>query len=56
MFAPVSVRFRKIPNGTSGAAERSSIATNAPIRAAATPIRPSVWNEPQPALDASTSA
>ena len=29
MFAPVSVRLRKIPNGTSGAGERSSTNTNA---------------------------
>ena len=31
-FAPVSVRRRKIENGTSGAAERRSIATNAASR------------------------
>jgi hypothetical protein len=36
-FAPVSVRIRKIENGTSGERERSSIATNAPSRAAEIP-------------------
>ena len=51
MFAPVSVRSRKIRKGTSGAFERSSITTNAPISAAETASRPIVWAEPQPALD-----
>ena len=55
-FAPVSVRRRKILNGTSGAAERCSITTKAPSRATAAASRPIVWPEPQPASGASTSA
>src|SRR2546427_9055445 len=56
MLAPVRVRMRKIRNGTSGACERRSIAMKAAISAADRPIRPSVRNEPQPALVASTIA
>jgi hypothetical protein len=40
-LAPVSVRLRKMPNGTSGAFERSSIAVKVASRtaaAASTPI------------------
>ena len=55
-LAPVSVRMRKIENGTSGAAERRSIATNAASSATAAASRPIVWPEPQPASGASTSA
>ena len=55
MLVPVIVRLRKMPNGTSGAFERSSIATNAPSSASATAPRPSVWPESQPASLASTS-
>ena len=55
-LAPVSVRSRKIENGTSGAAERRSIATKAPSSATAPASRPIVWVEPQPASGASTSA
>ena len=56
MLAPVSVRLRKIENEISGWLERSSMATNAAISPRATAIRPSVWDEPQPTLTASTSA
>ena len=55
-FAPVSVRRRKIRNGTSGAAERSSITTKAASSAADSASKPIVWVEPQPASVASTSA
>ena len=55
-FAPVSVRMRKIENGTSGLAERSSIATKAAISAADAASSPIVWPEPQPASGASISA
>src|SRR5436190_6494393 len=55
-FAPVSVRSRKIPNGTSGSLERSSIATKAAKSTADTASNPIVWVEPQPALVASTNA
>src|ERR687898_638054 len=56
MLAPVSVRRRKIRNGISGAAERSSIATKAAISAAESPRSPSVWADPHPASVASTIA
>ena len=55
-LAPVSVRSLKMRKGTSGAEERSSIATKAASSAAESPIRPSVWKLPQPASVASTSA
>ena len=55
-FAPVRVRSRKIPNGTSGAPWRSSIATNAASSATASASSVTVWVEPQPADSASTSA
>ena len=55
-FAPVRVRLRKIENGISGEAERSSIATNAAISATEAASRPIVWPEPQPASGASISA
>ena len=55
-LAPVSVRIRKMRNGTSGAFERSSIAVKIANRAAETPSSPIVWVEPQPASAASTSA
>ena len=56
MFAPVSVRIRKIRNGTSGAAERRSSATKAASSAADRASSEIVWAEPQPAPLASTSA
>ena len=56
MLAPVRVRMRKIENGTSGFRERSSITTKAANSASESAIRPSVLNEPQPALLASTTA
>ena len=56
MLAPVRVRSLKMRKGTSGACERSSIATKAASSAIERPISPSVWNEPQPAWVASTSA
>jgi hypothetical protein len=55
-LAPVRVRRRKIPNGTSGACERSSVATKAAINVAESASNPSVCVEPQPASVASTSA
>jgi hypothetical protein len=55
-FAPVNVRRRKMRKGTSGASERSSIATNAASSSAATPTRPRVCADPQPASAASTIA
>jgi hypothetical protein len=55
-LAPVSVLSRKIRKGISGAFERSSITTNAPIRATDSPSRPTILVEPQPALLASSSA
>ena len=55
-LAPVRVLSRKIRNGTSGAFERSSIATNAAISAAEAASRLTILVEPQPALLASTSA
>ncbi len=55
-LAPVRVRRRKIRNGISGACERRSTATKVASSAADTPIRPSVWSEPQPASVASTIA
>jgi hypothetical protein len=55
-LAPVRVRSRKIVNGTSGFADRSSIATKAAISAADSASRPIVWVDPQPASLASTSA
>ena len=55
-FAPVRVRLRKIENGISGDFERSSTATNAASRPAASASSPIVWPEPQPASGASTSA
>jgi hypothetical protein len=55
-LVPVIVRRRKIPKGTSGAAEmRVSITTKAAISASANAPSPSVWPESQPALLASTS-
>ena len=55
-LAPVRVLIRKIENGTSGFGERSSIATKEASSSSESAIRPIVWNEPQPALLASTSA
>src|SRR5437764_928820 len=55
-LAPVSVLIRKMRNGTSGAAERSSIATNAAIRTTDSASRVTIFVEPQPALLASSSA
>jgi hypothetical protein len=55
-LAPVSVLRRKIRKGTSGAFERSSIATNAAIRASESASRLMILVEPQPALLASRSA
>ena len=50
------MRTRKIEKGTSGARERSSIATKAPSRSSAATIVPIVWAEPQPADSASSRA
>ena len=47
-FAPVSVRSRKIRIGSSGAFERSSIATKETISAAEAASRPIVSAVPQP--------
>ena len=47
-FAPVRVRSRKMRMGRSGAFERSSITTNATIRAAEAVSRPIVSAVPQP--------
>ena len=55
-FAPVSVLSRKIRKGTSGAFERSSIATKVPIRATEPASRLTILVEPQPELLASRSA
>ena len=55
-LAPVTVRTRKIEKGTSGARERSSIATKAASRISAATIVPIVWTEPQPAVSASSRA
>ena len=56
MFAPVSVRLRKIPNGTSGADERSSVTTKIANRISEPPIRLRILVEPQPEFEASTNA
>ena len=56
MFAAVSVRERKIRNGSSGDRERSSIATNARMRAAEPPSRANVLGAPQPSLPARVKA
>ena len=55
-LAPVRVLSRKIRKGTRGAAERSSIATKAPISATASASRLTIFAEPHPALLASRSA
>src|SRR5215208_5215774 len=55
-FAPVSVLSRKIRKGTRGAFDRSSIATNAPIRITESASRLTIFVEPQPALLASRKA
>jgi len=55
-LAPVIVRERKIENGTSGALDLLSIATNAASRSAETASNPIVWVEPHPTRVASTSA
>src|SRR3954463_728591 len=55
-FAPVSVLRRKILKGTSGAFERSSIATKIPIRATDPASRLTILVEPQPELLASRNA
>jgi len=50
MFAPTSVRSRKIDSGMSGSRERASQATN-PVRSASEAVkRPIVSAEPQPYL------
>ena len=56
MFAPRSVRRRKIENGISGCLVRDSIAMKVASSTTASAIRPSVWVEPQPADSASTRA
>ena len=56
MFAPRSVRSRKIVNGISGSRWRSSIMTNAISSTAAPARRSSVAVDPQPELTASTTA
>src|SRR4051794_37802382 len=55
-FAPVSVLRRKILKGTSGAFERSSIATKIPISATDPASRPTILVEPHPELLASRKA
>ena len=42
MLAPVGVRLRKKPSGTSGAGERFSITAKAPIKMIESVIRPTV--------------
>jgi hypothetical protein len=56
MFAPRSVRMRKIENGIKGWRWRSSITRNAISRTAAPARRSSVAVDPQPSLTVSTSA
>jgi len=56
MYDPVRVRALKMSNGTSGAATRRSITTNAASSARLTAISPIVSAEPQPAPLALTSA
>ena len=56
MFAPVSVRRRKIESGRSGAAERRSIATNATWRSAETRAARSSSPRPSRASCAVTTA
>jgi hypothetical protein len=48
MFAPVTVRTRKMRNGISGSFARDSMNTNASSSAAAIASRSSVQPEPQP--------
>jgi hypothetical protein len=55
-FAPVRVLSRKIRNGTSGAFERSSIATKAPISTTEAASNETIFVEPQPEALASSSA
>jgi len=55
-LAPRSVRSLKIENGISGLGARASQAMNRASRPSAMPPSPIVWNVPQPALLASTSA
>ena len=55
-FAAVTVRLRKNDSGSSGAADRASITTNAAISAAAPVSRPAVVADPQPWLAAVTTA
>ena len=55
-LAPRTVLVRKIRNGTSGAFERSSIATKAASSTAEAANRLTILVEPQPALVASSSA
>ena len=52
MFAPASVRMRKIRNGTSGFATRSSVTTKAASSAALTASRPIVRTVAQPTCGA----
>src|SRR5262249_61935795 len=55
-FAAVTVRLRKNDSGSSGAADRDSIITNAAISAAAAASKPIVVAEAQPGLPAATPA
>ena len=55
-FAPVSVRRRKIRNGTSGAIDRRSMTTKTTMSTTDSASRPIVWFDPQPARTVSTSA
>ena len=48
MLAPVGVRLRKKPSGTSGERERISIARKTAIRIPAPTSAPIVCHEPQP--------
>ena len=48
MFAPTSVRSRKIENGISGSLARDSQTRKLPMSAAAAVNRPIVSTEPQP--------
>jgi hypothetical protein len=56
MFAPRSVRRRKIVNGISGSRARISISTNAISNTTAPASRRIVVVDPQPTLTASTTA
>ncbi len=56
MFAPRSVRRRKIENDITGSRDLISTTTNSTSSAAAPASFTSVWSDPQPTLTASTNA